>query len=536
MPPPDRSSRAAWASLLAVLALACLLRAPAAAIPLERDEGGYAYIAWRWLHGELPYLTSFDQKPPGIYAAYAAILAGVGRSPAALHWGAELWTLGTLALVFVLGRRLGGTAVGACAAAFCALLTSEPTLLGNAANTEIFMLLPLVGALLAALLARQRDSLAAAALPGALSGLALLFKQTALWNALFAGALVVGVSDPAGRAARRALAFAGAGLAATLAPAAGFVAAGAFAPFWDCVIGHNLAYAESVPLALYPSAFWTTFARTLRPLGALYALGALGASAGLASADTPERRAARIVLGFTLASAAGVATGGYFRQHYYLQAAPGLALLAALGLARRLPEQTGRRVPMGLLACGGVLALALSAAPWYWLPGSPEAKARRLYPGNPFPESARVATWLSEHTRPDDTVFVFGSEPEIYFLAQRRAASRYIYVYPLMTTFSDTPERQRSVLAELAAGPPAAVVTVTSPVSFLRQPATSPELFLGLRERLLRDYRPVARVPVQAPERLEPISEDEGARMLALHPGLGEPETWGSLAVWERRR
>ncbi len=522
--------------LLAVLLLTCLLRLPVAAIPLERDEGEYAYIAWRWLAGELPYVASFDQKPPGIFVAYAAILAAGGRSPAALHWGAQLWTLGTLALVFALGRHLAGPLAGVSGALFCALLVSDPSLLGNAANTELFMLLPLVGAVLAALRARERDSIGAAALAGALSGVAVLFKQTALWNAFFAGALAIGTAAPLRRDLQRGVAFAAAALVLVLVPVAAFAAAGALRPFWDCVIGHNLAYAESVPLALYPGAFWKTFGPTLRPLGSLYALALLGAAAGLAGADRRDHRAAGVALGFTLASAVGVVTGGYFRNHYYVQAAPGIALLAALGLARLLPVRSRWRVPAATLACGAILALALSAAPWYWLPGSPEAKARRLYAGNPFAEAPAVARWISGRTRPEDTLFVFGSEPEIYFLAQRRSTSRYIYVYPLMATYPDTPMRQRTVLAELAARPPAAVVVATSPASFLRQPATSPELFYGLRERLLREYRLVAHVPSEAPDRLEELSPEQEARMLADDPGLGDPRTWGSLAVWERRR
>ena len=33
-------------------------------VPLERDEGEYAYIAQRALLGEVPYRDAFDQKPP----------------------------------------------------------------------------------------------------------------------------------------------------------------------------------------------------------------------------------------------------------------------------------------------------------------------------------------------------------------------------------------------------------------------------------------------------------------------------------------
>src|SRR5579864_6991364 len=93
------------AGLALVFSLALLLRWPIAAIPLERDEGEYAYIAQRWLLGEVPYRASFDQKPPAVFAAYAVILRWLGSSPSAIHWGVQIYCLGTLSLIFFLGRR-----------------------------------------------------------------------------------------------------------------------------------------------------------------------------------------------------------------------------------------------------------------------------------------------------------------------------------------------------------------------------------------------------------------------------------------------
>ena len=66
-----------------------LLRWPVADVPLERDEGEYAYIAQRWLRGKVPYRDAFDQKPPGVFVAYAVIETLIGASPAALHWGPD---------------------------------------------------------------------------------------------------------------------------------------------------------------------------------------------------------------------------------------------------------------------------------------------------------------------------------------------------------------------------------------------------------------------------------------------------------------
>ena len=93
-----------WFSLVFIFGWALCLRAPIAHIPLDRDEGEYAYIGQRALVGEIPYKTSFDQKPPGAFLIYALIERGIGTSPAAIHWATQFYTLGTLALVFSSGK------------------------------------------------------------------------------------------------------------------------------------------------------------------------------------------------------------------------------------------------------------------------------------------------------------------------------------------------------------------------------------------------------------------------------------------------
>src|SRR5438105_3668605 len=133
-----------------------------------------------------------------------------------------------------------------------------------------------------------------------------------------------------------------------------------------------------------------------------------------------------------LASFAGVAVGGYFREHYYMQLIPPLAVLAGRGATLIAGHWRAARP--------GITSIALVAAavtygvlvmPRFWLTGSPADKSRLLYGTAPFPEAVVVGDYLRRHAAIDDTVFVYGNEPEIYFYSGRRAASRYIFLYPL---------------------------------------------------------------------------------------------------------
>ena len=149
----DHRNRRFIAGLCVVAAVALLIRWPVAEIPLERDEGEYAYIAQRWLQGDVPYRDAFDQKPPGVFVAYAVIETLIGTSPVALHWAPELYTLATLIVVALIGRRFLNDRAGLLAALFTAYMTVDNCVLGNAANTEMFMILPLAGGFLCTMLA-----------------------------------------------------------------------------------------------------------------------------------------------------------------------------------------------------------------------------------------------------------------------------------------------------------------------------------------------------------------------------------------------
>src|SRR5512147_1059478 len=89
-------------ALLFVLAVRVRLRD----MPLERDEGEYAYAGQLLLQGVPPYKEAFNMKLPGTYAAYALIMALFGQTAGGIHLGVSLVNLASISLTFLLGRRL----------------------------------------------------------------------------------------------------------------------------------------------------------------------------------------------------------------------------------------------------------------------------------------------------------------------------------------------------------------------------------------------------------------------------------------------
>jgi hypothetical protein len=73
--------------VLAVMALVALVRLRVADVPLERDEGEYAYAGQLILQGIPPYQLAWNMKFPGTYYAYSLIMSVFGQTAWGIHAG-----------------------------------------------------------------------------------------------------------------------------------------------------------------------------------------------------------------------------------------------------------------------------------------------------------------------------------------------------------------------------------------------------------------------------------------------------------------
>jgi hypothetical protein len=98
----ERGIRLCWWILLAVVtALIVLIRIRLLAIPLERDEGEYAYAGQLMLRGIPPYQLAYNMKFPGVYAAYALIISIFGQTNVGIHLGLLIANMATILIVFL---------------------------------------------------------------------------------------------------------------------------------------------------------------------------------------------------------------------------------------------------------------------------------------------------------------------------------------------------------------------------------------------------------------------------------------------------
>src|SRR4029079_5557045 len=112
--------------LLAIAAALLILRVPSLAQPMGPDQGLYAYVGDRLLHGELAYRDAWDQKPPGIHYVYAALRAVTTRD-AAVPAADLACAAAVAALLWAIGARLHGPLAGGLSAVLF-LLLSDPSM------------------------------------------------------------------------------------------------------------------------------------------------------------------------------------------------------------------------------------------------------------------------------------------------------------------------------------------------------------------------------------------------------------------------
>jgi 4-amino-4-deoxy-L-arabinose transferase-like glycosyltransferase len=453
-------------------------------VPLDRDEGEYAYIGQLLLQGVPPYAQAYNFKLPGIYGAYAAILAAFGQSPAAIHLGLLIVNAATTVLLFCLAARLYNTTVGVSAAVVFAILSLGPRFHGIAGYAEHFVLLPALAGTLLLLRARESRRPLTLVVSGTLFGLAFLVKQSGAAFGLFAVTYtLLGGESPGARGVKRqvlpALAIAGGALLPVAVVGAVLAGAGVFDRFWFWTVSYALYYASAVSLAAGATLFAQTAADLLPSSYLVAIVAAVGMSALFWHPEARRRR--NFVLLFTFFSLVGTSAGLYFRNQYFVLLLPASALLAGLGadaVAWNLAHETPT-LRRGLAAALTVVPLAtfLFAERVILWNAPPEQVSRELFGLNPFPESVEIARYLKGRTNEADRIAVMGSEPQIYFYTGRRGATGYIYMYPLMEYQPYAARMQRQMIGEIEAAHPRFVVLVNASASWNVRPQSDRTVF-----------------------------------------------------------
>ncbi len=172
--------------LLAVIVFFGAIRWRLLDIPLERDEGEYAYAGQLMLQGIPPYQLAYNMKLPGTYAAYAAILAVFGQTAHGIHFGLLLINTISIILFYVVTARLFGTLAGTIAGSSYALLSTHQVVFGLAPHATHFVVLAALVGFVLLLRAEETRRTPFFLCSGLAFGIAFLMKQPGILLGAFA--------------------------------------------------------------------------------------------------------------------------------------------------------------------------------------------------------------------------------------------------------------------------------------------------------------------------------------------------------------
>jgi len=429
-----------------------ILRLPSLVQPMGPDQGLYAYVGERILHGELAYRDAWDQKPPGIHYVYAG-LRKIWPHDSAIAAADLVAAAAVAGLLWALGARLGGAAAGGVAAILF-LLLSDPSFARYGgvrvrAQCETFIALFITAAILLATTSAigiRRTLLLFAA--GASLGAAFVLKYNA---ALYGLPILATVAVAGGLRLRDVLAVVAGAIALPLLLVVRFAAGDALGDLYQATFVYNIRYSGETygsrwEMLRYLIAFPIQHAR----VDGLWFVGGLGCLVLLVAGV--RRRAAWLPVLWVAAACLSIAVNGSRGlPQYFVQAAPALALAAGLGAAVAFP-----RLPRAL---GWVVVVLIAVALWRvndfpkltsniwhdvsYVTGSIDYRTHLARYGGQREidkysalDNLDLGAMLAARTGSDETVFVFGFSPGAYVYAGRRSASRFFWSRPVIMGFN----------------------------------------------------------------------------------------------------
>ena len=462
-----------WLGWTIVLVIYIVIRINMVEIPLDRDEGIFGYSGQVILDGGLPYEDVFEHKPPIVFYINALALLFFPPTPFGIHCFLHIYNFLTLiALYLSASVYTKSRMTGFWVAVVYAVFSSTPTIQGFTASTEMFLLLPIALSLLFAVMANEYKQSNYLVLSGFCAALAFFTKQSAapmilfvLMFMAFTRINLVPNKQMAAKVVMLDLIKWSAGfMVITLSIGAYFYYHKIFGEFYYWSFTHNFLYSKNYSIfSTLPSIYDAVIEliKTNLPLILVLLTGNLLA---LFKNDS-KSYFALVFLFFSLLST--VPGAGY--RHYFAQVAPALAIAGGFGFSYlvKLIGKKAFRVAASVFFALAVIGTPIAVHSGYYITKSPDQISRDYFGYNPFPESNDIAEFLSQRTTKGETVFILGSETQIFLLSQRPSATSFAIIYPLMASFPRYMEFQKKAWQEVMANKPKYIITIPLHTSLL---------------------------------------------------------------------
>ncbi|MFB3887242.1 MAG: ArnT family glycosyltransferase [Thermodesulfobacteriota bacterium] len=437
-------------ALAAILALTFYLRLLYFGQIIDVDVGNLGYLAWRMAEGEVLIDFEGPGKPPLYFMLYSLFIRLFGPSVIGIKIFGAIFILLAVLAVYWVANRAYGKQLGVLAALLFGVFSSGPMAEGGTVNMETVLHLPYILAVGFFIKASVSGRLRWYFITGICAALATLVKQVG--GVLFFVFLCQGIPEwwtkPSPFSKKQwfysFLLLAGGALLPVFGVITFYQLHGySLSQLYDSMLGSNLRYIQRGYEYTDYFKHFSSSMKAILPENGLLWLGTLAAAVFLIRRAKPgeEQVASRIFLWWAFWSFAVLGIVGTFYAHYFLQVVPPFSILTAYGLSATWRFAKSLRHPLKLVARWAwtiVLAALLVAFVrtdyecfFSYTPEEQTAMQFKsldglidLY-GLSLIYQQAIALHIRQHSDPKETIYVWGIAPQIYFLAQRKAATRY---------------------------------------------------------------------------------------------------------------
>lgn len=476
--------------LIAILALTFYLRLLYFGQYIDGDVGNTGYQAWRMAKGEIVIDLEGPGKPPLYPMLYSLFIRFFGPSVLGLKMFGTIFVLLAVLAIYWLANQAYGKTVGLLAALLFGVFSSGPMVEGGTVNLETILHLPYILAIGLFLKAATSGRLRWYFLAGLTAALAMLVKQVG--GVLFFVFLCCWINEwwkkknsfPRTKYLYRYVMLGTGALLPVIALIIFYHFHGyTLTQLYDSMLGSNLRYIQRAHEYTSALKFFSCSMQVMLPengflwVGTAFTLAYLGWRIWRGK----EQVADQILLWWAFWSFAVLWATGTFYWHYFLQIIAPFSVLAAYGiaaawrLARSLPPLL-RFVTRGVWAILLVVMFIIFVKTDYKYFFSYTPVEQTLFQHNflgGVPDNygvsniflQQIAYYIRDNTDPTETIYVWGIEPQIYFLAQRRAATRYRNNYNMSELVTNNSLKTLEayapmVMEDIRKSPPAYIVQI----------------------------------------------------------------------------
>jgi len=253
---------------------------------------------------------------------------------------------------------------------------------------------------------------------------------------------------------------------------------GVFEKFWFWTVTYPGIYGSRVPL----KNAWAMLKINFEPFSFYFVLPWITAGLGfIALIFYKKFKWSRLFAGiFFVFSFLPLIPGYYFRSHYFIPFLPAVGLMTGIffNLINQLLEKHFKQIIYVTGLFFGIFFInnLMSQKDIYFFTDT-DTLCKVLYGSNPFNESIPIARYLKENTKETDNIMVLGSEPQIYFYANRHSSSAYIYMYDLVFKHPMVKTMQLEMFKQVEKANPKYIVFFNIPFSWVGEKGVGDTIF-----------------------------------------------------------